>query len=350
MNWLDYAHKNLFKVKHYMRGIHHWVRPDGCNQRDIQRLEERAGALSDDEIDQIRVRASYYNQLDRPVTATSSGGLDSVPDRLARFPYGQSWSYFLDFKRTLRLYGEELLVPYRFGDVTTVPDQPTIVKSRPIHVDHRRSILMKLNQVRHYYWPKDRLSFLDKKPMLVWRGKCNHEHRLAFLRRYYGHPLCDVGDVHQRSKGQPWYKARMSIPEQLRYRFILSLEGKDVATNLKWIMASNSLCVMPAPRYETWFMEGALQPHVHYVPIADDFSDLEDQLDYYTRHPEAAQTIIQNAHAHVARFQDPDIEDLIALQVLMRYAHLSGQIPLADSVAQGGDGLVPLMMNMQPHR
>lgn len=225
----------------------------------------------------------------------------------------------------LRLYNQALSIPYRFGDVTTVPEQPTIVKSRPIHVDHRRSLLMKLNQVRHYYWPQDRLSFLEKKPMLVWRGKCNHEHRLAFLRRYYGHALCDVGDVHKRSKGQPWHRARMSIPEQLRYRFILSLEGKDVATNLKWIMASNSLCVMPKPQYETWFMEGTLQPHVHYVPIADDFSDLEAQLDYYTRHPEAAQAIIQNAHAHVARFQDPEIEDLIALRVLSHYADLTGQ-------------------------
>lgn len=37
----------------------------------------------------------------------------------------------------------------------------------------------------------------------------------------------------------------MSVEDQKRYRYIVSLEGYDVATNLKWIMNSNSLCLMP---------------------------------------------------------------------------------------------------------
>lgn len=41
---------------------------------------------------------------------------------------------------------------------------------------------------------------------------------------------------------------------------------------------------MPKPKFETWFMEGALIPNHHYVLIKDDFSDLEEQLDYYTNH------------------------------------------------------------------
>ena len=41
-------------------------------------------------------------------------------------------------------------------------------------------------------------------------------------------------------------------------------------------MSSNSVAVMPRPKYESWFMEGRLQPGVHYIEIKDDYSDLED--------------------------------------------------------------------------
>ena len=50
----------------------------------------------------------------------------------------------------------------------------------------------------------------------------------------------------------------MTINEQLHYKFILCSEGNDVASNLKWVMSSNSIAVMPKPKFETWFMEGIL--------------------------------------------------------------------------------------------
>ena len=50
----------------------------------------------------------------------------------------------------------------------------------------------------------------------------------------------------------------MPISKQLCYKFIFCIEGADTATNIKWVMSSNSLCVMPKPKYETWFMEGKI--------------------------------------------------------------------------------------------
>ena len=51
------------------------------------------------------------------------------------------------------------------------------------------------------------------------------------------------------------------------HRFVLSLEGNDVATNLKWLLASSSVVVMPTPTKESWLMEGLLRPYVHYLPL-----------------------------------------------------------------------------------
>lgn len=115
----------------------------------------------------------------------------------------------------------------------------------------------------------------------------------------------------------------MTISEQLQYKFVMSLEGNDVASNLKWIMSSNSLAVMPKPKFETWFMEGRLQAGVHYVEVKDDFSDLEQQMDYYLSHPKEAAEIIANAQRYVAQFQNEALENTIAITVISRYLNLS---------------------------
>src|SRR5690606_29582030 len=97
--------------------------------------------------------------------------------------------------------------------------------------------------------------------------------------------------------GNPhWLTEKLSIDAHLDYKFILALEGNDVATNLKWVMSSNSLAVMPIPKFETWFMESTLIPDFHYVCIKDDYSDLEEKLKHYIQHPNEALKIIANAH------------------------------------------------------
>lgn len=108
----------------------------------------------------------------------------------------------------------------------------------------------------------------------------------------------------------------------LKYKFILCLEGNDVASNLKWVMSSNSIAVMPKPKYETWFMEGKLKGNVHYIEIKDDYSDLEEKLNYYSEHTKEALDIINNAHKFIAELKDPNKEDLIALLVLQKYFDL----------------------------
>ena len=121
-------------------------------------------------------------------------------------------------------------------------------------------------------------------------------------------------------------KPKNTIREHLYYKFIIALEGNDVASNLKWVMSSNSLAVMTRPTCETWFMEGTLVPGVHYVEVKEDFSDLEEKLLYYINHPDEAQQIINQAHSYIAQFKDEKREELIQLMVMNRYFSLSGQM------------------------
>jgi hypothetical protein len=99
----------------------------------------------------------------------------------------------------------------------------------------------------------------------------------------------------------------------------MSLEGNDVASNLKWVMSSNSIAVMPRPTCESWFMEGKLIPNYHYIEIKSDYSDLKERLAYYIVHPEEAEAIIRHAHEYVDQFRDRKREHLISYLVLKKY-------------------------------
>jgi hypothetical protein len=171
----------------------------------------------------------------------------------------------------------------------------------------------------------DKKSFVSKKDMLVGRGAVTQTHRKQFLEMYFTHPLCNVGQVNKDNAGNTYLVEKMTIDEQLEYKFILSLEGNDVATNLKWVMSSNSLAVMPKPKYETWFMEGSLIPNYHYVLINDNYSDLEERLNYYIAHTDEALEIIRNANEYVRQFRNKKREDLISLLVLDKYFRETGQ-------------------------
>ena len=66
----------------------------------------------------------------------------------------------------------------------------------------------------------------------------------------------DVGfskGVQGRQHLRDQYPGRWQSPaEQLRSRWLLSLPGNDVATDLKWKLASSSLVLMPPPTQETF--------------------------------------------------------------------------------------------------
>lgn len=273
--------------------------------------------------DAIEARVSYYNKRN------SSFALNDASNSLGQLNPKQQSAYYYDLRTVLRYFPSKLKFHHEFGDVIKVPPQASIVKSRPIAGDNGNSIILKLNRVRHYVFAHDKLAFADKKDMVVWRGKAKPEHcRAQLVKNWFAHPRCDIGQSNKVPIGTNtrMRKEYLTIEEQLHYKFILSVEGNDVATNLKWIMSSNSLCLMRKPRYETWFMEGLLQAGVHYVLLKDDFSDLEEKIEFYSKHPEAALEIIDNAQRWVAQFRNAAVERQIGLQVMQKYFENSAQL------------------------
>lgn len=276
-----------------------------CEKIDIRRVEERL---------------NYYNKLEIPV-AIGENAVELGKIKMFKSPK----SYNFDTHQYARFYDKRLRINPLFGDVTFVDTVPSIQKSRPVEGDNSNAILLNLDKKRHFLFVKDSKKFVDKKNMLIGRGVFSQPHRIKFIEKYYNSPLCDLGDVRKPEIAGAWSKPRMHILDHLDYKFILSLEGNDVATNLKWIMSSNSVAVMPKPRYETWFMEGKLIPNHHYIAIKEDFSDLEEQVTYYIHNVEEAQAIVRNANNYVSQFFNKKQEDLISLLVLQKYFRFTSQ-------------------------
>ncbi len=268
----------------------------------------------------LQRRVEYYNKIQAPFRPSAAAR------PLSDFRITEGSAYVFDLRNLLKYFPSTTLVDCRFGDVTQIPAVPSLVKSRPITHTNQNSILMPFNRIRHFVLVRDPIPFREKKDRAIWRGKGIHNQtRRNFVERYMHQPFCDIGLTDSSLKSHPSYRPLMSIPQQLRYKFIVSIEGNDVATNLKWIMSSQALCLMARPKYETWFMEGTLVPDFHYVLLKRDYSDLEEKISFYRQNPIAAERIIKNANAFVSTFRNPRLERLAGLMVLDKYLRLSGQ-------------------------
>lgn len=306
-------HKNV-KILFYLKGFLRLLFvPDWFCRLALSR---KLSTLKKFDEEYVFSRVNYYNKL------KTGKELGDAPMALKDFKVGDHKSaYFFDAYQYTRFFSKNLKGNFLFGDITYIPSFPSLLKSRPIQGDNTNSVLLNLNKIRHFNFIHDVRNFGDKKNKLVWRGHVYDQKpkRIKFLEKYADHPLCNVGYTNNWGKNTGWAKGKMSIEEQLEYKFILCIEGIDVASNLKWVMSSNSLPVMPKPQYETWFMEGTLIPGVHYVEIKDDFSDLEEQMNYYLSNPSEAMKIIQNGHDFVDQFKNRKQENLISLMVLDKY-------------------------------
>ncbi len=284
-------------------------------------LPEKLRAVSHFDKAYLADRVNYYNKLNQ-VTALGDDAFALKDMQMRQSPK----TYNFDTFEYSRFFDRNLKISLLRGDVTHVPGSPSIQKSRPVNGDNANAVLLNLDKKRHFVFIKDDVELNDKKNMLIGRGSMTQPHRIKFMEQYFDNPLCDLGQVNKEGGNPKWIKPKISIAEHLAYKFILSLEGNDVATNLKWIMSSSSIAVMPNPKYETWFMEGSLIADHHYILIKDDYSDLEEKLQYYITHPEKAQVIVNNANAFVKQFLNEKREDLIALLVLEKYFYYTSQI------------------------
>lgn len=116
---------------------------------------------------------------------------------------------------------------------------------------------------------------------------------------------------------------KVKIDSLLEYKGIIMIEGNDVASGLKWALLSQSIVLMPNPKHTSWCMEELLQPWVHYVPLNDFATNVEERMQWIIDNDEEAQRISERATLWMEDlvFHPDAAEDdrLIQEEILRRY-------------------------------
>jgi len=210
-----------------------------------------------------------------------------------------------------------------FGDRTH-----GIKETLPIITKARRSalslapqpIVWLLNKGRHYNdlenYHRDivkkgkEVPWSEKLSTVFWRGsttfnKDTDTSRLDYLAQWINYDdnhtdiafskVVRIAGFKREYVKSEYVREKQSLLEMNRYKYLLSIEGNDVATGLKWMLYSNSVVFMSRPTVATWAMEDLLVPFVHYIPLANDYSNLLEMVKWANEHDEACQEISKRA-------------------------------------------------------
>lgn len=273
----------------------------------------------------IADRVQFYCPWRRGEIAPAPG--DAVRAREMHRAAMQS-VYYVDLTRLLAYFPPEMRIRFVPGDTLLNPVLPSLIKARRLNGEREgNAVLLPLNCLRHFPRPVDAVPFAQKEPKMIFRGKVvGKPERIRIFEQFFGHPQLDMADTSRIPVRAEWGGAKISIPAHFNYRYVLALEGNDVATCLGWVMGSGCIPVMRRPAAEHWLMHSRLRAGEHYIEVKPDFSDLGDKIEYYNTHEGEAREISEASSRWYAQFGDARRELLVSLLTMRRYFEATGQL------------------------
>jgi len=140
--------------------------------------------------------------------------------------------------------------------------------------------------------------FNDKKPKLVYAGKNYGSKYNFFLRkdieinqREYFRSIKDKISVNDNLYVPEHF---ISISEMIEYKYILDIDG-DASTwdATAWKLNSNSVIFKTKSKWKQWFFE-EYKEWVHYIPINEDFTDIQEKINWCENNQEKCIEITKN--------------------------------------------------------
>lgn len=143
---------------------------------------------------------------------------------------------------------------------------------------------------------KERAFLPFKHDKLFWAGQLSHPTRKKFVEKFADHPRMDI--VQHRDQ---WGESHLlplrylSLPDHCNYRYMLDLEGRGYSARMKFLFHTNRVVFYQARKFnEYWFWD--LEPFVHYIPVKEDLSDMEEKFSWADGNPDECSRIAKNAY------------------------------------------------------
>lgn len=218
-----------------------------------------------------------------------------------------------------------------FGQVRLVPD-PYFLRSKG-YADIRRRV----NNEEAPAWE-------TRKDAVFWRGSptthfkdaadnpietLDQAPRIAMCLKLRHRQDCDVGimavwgdlkavfpisddDIMKYLQENGVYRPRASMWNHADYRFTIDIDGVSNAWSFFEKLLLGCCVLKVGSPFEQWFYTH-IKPWVHYVPVRDDLSDLEEKIDWCMGHSADAAEIARNGQAFaLSHDYDAAVEILLA--------------------------------------
>lgn len=198
-----------------------------------------------------------------------------------------------------------------FGDKSAdVHMLPYVTKARKAL--SRQGVLWPLNVDRHFGLMRtvkqEDTPWERKKNKLIWRGADTGYagQRKKLIEKVFSLDTAEIdmafGPVLLNAESRKFSREWLTPSQLMENKYLLSLDGNDVASGLKWMLYSNSVVFMPETQFETWGMESALLPYIHYIPLHSNLSNLADQLKWARENNDACKSISLQATSYMQQF------------------------------------------------
>jgi hypothetical protein len=150
----------------------------------------------------------------------------------------------------------------------------------------------------------NRILYSDKKNECVYRGSItsittynfiNYQDKDGLNQREYLKRLYKNGGI----KNFNFEDGIMSIEDQLKYKYILDVDGhSNTWCATVWKLYSGSVLLKTNSIWKQWYYD-ELKPWIHYVPIENDFSDINEKIQWCIDHDKECFNITQRAKIFV---------------------------------------------------
>ncbi len=127
---------------------------------------------------------------------------------------------------------------------------------------------------------------------LFWAGNINtHKTRKDFYNKFKD----DTShfEIHHIDPRIPQDK-KFTLLDHQKYKYLIDIQGNGFSARLKFLLHSGRLLFLQERKWKT-FYHFKLIPFVHYIPVAEDFSDLREKLNWAILNEEEADKIAENA-------------------------------------------------------
>mmetsp|Transcript_31010 Transcript_31010/g.45846 ORF Transcript_31010/g.45846 Transcript_31010/m.45846 type:complete len:344 (-) Transcript_31010:84-1115(-) len=192
-----------------------------------------------------------------------------------------------------------------------------------------------------------RFAWAQRKNQMVWRGSDSNRDRFTFNKlansaHFTETGLFDVG-ISQMVRVKHDLELHGPVKEGIPrlhfgdYKWIANIDGAVAAYRMPIVAALGSTIVKQETKYfEHWYRE--FIPWKHYVPMADDFSDLDEILKWLTTHDTEAQRIGEAGRQFALDNLQPNHVQCFWYSFLYEYAaRMTYEPQILEGMVKSGD-------------